>query len=82
MTSDKHTLVGELINDELMERGWTLADLAAKSGLTALRIREVVVGGSPMTKVVALGLSNAFGTSMEFWINLNKQSQERRKGGR
>lgn len=72
-----HELIGELINDELMERGWTIEDLAAKSGLTALRLREVVVGTSPMTKVVALGLSNAFGTSMDLWLNLGRESRER-----
>lgn len=70
MTNGGRELVGELINDELMERGWTLDDLAAKSGLKPIRLREVVAGGSPVTKVVALGLANAFGTSMDFWINL------------
>jgi len=70
MTTEKRRLIGEIITDELMERGWSLEDLASKSGIQALRLRELVAGGSPMTKLVALGLSNALGTSMEFWLNL------------
>lgn len=79
MTSKQRKLLGEIINDELMERGWTLEDLASKSQLQAVRLRELVAGTGPMTKVVALGLSNAFGTSMEFWINLCHQPQGERK---
>ena len=74
MTSEQRKLLGELINDELMERGWTLEDLASKSQLQALRIRELIAGNGPMTKVVALGFSNAFGTSMEFWLRLTSDS--------
>ena len=75
MTSDQRKLIGEIINDELMERGWTLEDLASKSGLQAFRLRELVAGCGPMTKIVALGLSNAFGTSMDFWLNLSHETQ-------
>jgi len=75
MTSEQRKLLGEIINDELMERGWNLEDLSRKSGLQVLRIRELVAGSGPMTKIVALGLSNAFGTSMEFWLRLTSEAR-------
>ncbi len=66
-------IVGEVIRDELYERGWTMDDLEERSQIKKVRIREVCNGSPGMTKVVAIGLSNAFGTSMEFWLNLANQ---------
>jgi len=75
VTKEQRELIAELINDEMAERGWTIEDLAAKSELSALRLRELREGCGPMTKIVALGLSKAFGTSMELWLNLVRESE-------
>lgn len=64
---------GEFIREEMRARGWTIDYLAALLGWqpTALRLirnghRSVVPDGA------ALDLAKVFGTSAEFWLNLQR----------
>lgn len=61
---------GDYVKEEMEERGWTIVDLEEKSQLKGYVLRELIAHNRNVTPVVALGLSQAFGTSKDFWINL------------
>ena len=62
---------GEFLRDELEARGWTQADLAEIMGRPPSMIAQLVAGKRGITPETARGLSAAFGTSAEFWMNLD-----------
>ncbi|HET8629888.1 MAG TPA: HigA family addiction module antitoxin [Thermomicrobiales bacterium] len=66
---------GEILRDELEERGWTQADLAQIMGRPAGAIAQIVAGKRGITPETAQGLSAALGTSAEFWMNLDASYQ-------
>lgn len=66
---------GEFIRDELDERGWTQADLAKITGRPLPTINLIINGKTSITPETAIGLSNAFGTSAQFWLNLETAYQ-------
>jgi len=61
---------GELVREELAERGWTQADLAEILGVSERLVSEVVGGKRGISAGTAQGLAAAFGTSAQFWLNL------------
>lgn len=61
---------GEFIRDELEERGWTQADLAKIMGRPLPVINLIISGKKSITPETATELASAFGTSPEFWLNL------------
>lgn len=61
---------GEFLRDELDERGWTQADLAMIMGRPLSAVNQIITGKKGITPETALELSGAFGTSAEFWLNL------------
>jgi len=63
-------LPGDLIKEELEERGWTQEDLAEILGRTASAINEVITGKRGITVDTAKGLGEAFGTGAQFWLNM------------
>jgi HTH-type transcriptional regulator/antitoxin HigA len=66
---------GEFIRDELEERGWTQADLAKITGRPLPTINLIINGKTSITPETAIELSNAFGTSPQFWLNLETAYQ-------
>jgi plasmid maintenance system antidote protein VapI len=66
----------KLIADELTARRWTIDDLAQRSGLTVKTIVEVFYQGEPVDETIADGLSLAFGTSIDLWLNLQRNHQQ------
>ena len=68
-------LPGEFIRDELEERGWTQADLAKIMDRPLPTVNLLITGKRAITPETALGLSGAFGTSAEFWMNLETAYQ-------
>lgn len=66
---------GETLRDELEERGWTQAEFAEILGRPQSRINEILNGKRAITPDLARDLSAAFGTSPEFWLNLEAQYQ-------
>ncbi|MBN1476891.1 HigA family addiction module antidote protein [Candidatus Sumerlaeota bacterium] len=62
---------GEFIKDELEERGWTQADLARIMGRNAASLNQVITGKVAVTPETAKQLSEAFGTSPEYWLHLD-----------
>ncbi|MBI1920953.1 MAG: HigA family addiction module antidote protein [Geobacter sp.] len=64
---------GRILTRELEARGWTQKDLARIMGRPAQAINEIVKGIKQITPETALELAEAFGTSAEFWTNLEAQ---------
>ncbi|MFB3815547.1 MAG: HigA family addiction module antitoxin [Terriglobales bacterium] len=61
---------GEFIKEELQERGWTQQDLADILGRDTATISALVTGRKPIGPEIAQDLAAAFGTSAEYWMNL------------
>ncbi|MGI8644067.1 MAG: HigA family addiction module antitoxin [Thermomicrobiales bacterium] len=66
---------GDFLREELEERGWTQADLADIVGRPIGTVNEIIKGKRKITPETAEGLSSAFGTSAEFWLNLESAYQ-------
>ncbi len=61
---------GRILRRELDARGWTQKDLAEIMGRPPQTIAEIVQGTKRITPETALQLADAFGTSANFWTNL------------
>ncbi len=61
---------GEFIREEIEERGWTQEDLAAILGRPLRLVNEIIMGKRGITPETANGIAAAFGTSAQFWMNL------------
>jgi antitoxin HigA-1 len=65
---------GEVLEEEFLKPlGITKYRLAKGIGVSATRIGEIIAKKRPITTETALLLSRAFGTTAEFWINLQTQ---------
>jgi HTH-type transcriptional regulator/antitoxin HigA len=61
---------GDFIREELEARGWTQRDLAEIVGRPVQVINAIVNAKKEITPETAIALGAAFGTSPEFWLNL------------
>jgi addiction module HigA family antidote len=61
---------GEHLAEELRELGMSAAELARKLNVSANRITGILHGRRAITGDTALRLAHFFGTSAEFWLNL------------
>lgn len=61
---------GEHLAEELRELGMSAAELARKLQVPTNRITEILNGRRAITGDTALRLAHFFGTSAEFWLNL------------
>lgn len=66
---------GRIILRELEARGWSQQDLAAIMGRPEQAISEIIRAKKQITAETALQLAKAFGTSPDFWLNLEMQYQ-------
>lgn len=80
---------GEILKEEFLDpMGMSQAHLAEKAGIAAMRISEIIRGRRGITADTALGLAEAFGTSPEFWLqlqmryDLDRARLNRAKGGK
>ena len=64
---------GEVLADELSERGLNANRLAAALHIPPNRISAILKGQRGVTADTALRLSRFFGVSAEFWMNLQDQ---------
>jgi HTH-type transcriptional regulator/antitoxin HigA len=71
---------GDLIREELNARGWTQRDLAEIVGRPIQAINAVVNAKKEVTPETAVALGAAFGTSPEFWLNLESAYRLSRVG--
>ena len=63
---------GEHLAEELSELGMSAASLARQIAVPTNRITEILNGRRAITGDTALRLAHFFGTSPEFWLNLQK----------
>ena len=61
---------GEHLAGELGALGMSAAELARQLGVPTNRITEILNGRRAITGDTALRLAHFFGTSAEFWLNL------------
>lgn len=61
---------GEILADEIAERGLSITRLARDLDVPTNRLTEIVAGRRSVTADTALRLSLYLGTSARFWMNL------------
>ncbi len=61
---------GEHLGEELRELGMSAAELSRQIGVPVNRVAGIINGQRGVTADTALRLSHWFGTSPEFWLNL------------
>lgn len=73
---------GDRIRAELKARGWTQRDLAEITGQRPDYLNRIIVGKVGISPAMATRLAAAFGTSAEFWLNLQNAYRLWRIGNR
>ena len=63
---------GEILADELIEMGISGAQLARTLRVPANRISQIIAGKRAISADTALRLARHFGTTPDFWMNLQK----------
>ncbi len=63
---------GEILGEELEERGLSANALAGALGVPTNRITAILKGQRGVTADTALRLSRYLGTTPQFWLNLQK----------
>lgn len=66
---------GEFLREELEAREWSQEELADILNRPARLVSELISGKRSITPQTAIGLAEAFGTSPEYWMNLESQYQ-------
>lgn len=61
---------GAVLEEKMKERGWTQTDLAIILGKPQRSISEIINGKKAVTPDTACALAHAFGTTAEFWMQL------------
>ena len=65
------TTPGEILKDDFLDAmGITAYELAKGIGVDPMRISRIINGTRKITADTAIRLSRYFGTSAEYWINL------------
>lgn len=68
---------GEILSDELAELGVSPAELARQIDVPANRISQIINRKRSITGDTALRLGHWFGTSGQFWLNLQSSYELR-----
>lgn len=70
---------GRILKEEFLD-GFNLsqADLSERTGIPRSTVNEIVKGKRPLNAETALALGIFFGTSAQFWLNLQTQFDIRR----
>lgn len=63
---------GEILTDELEELGISASELARLIDVPANWITQIIAGKRAISADSAVRLGHFFGTSAEFWLNLQK----------
>ena len=71
--SDLAVPPGELLAEELNQRGMSQSELAKRMGRSTHTISNVVHARKAITPQIALELETVLGMSAEFWLNLDRR---------
>jgi HTH-type transcriptional regulator/antitoxin HigA len=71
---------GLFIREELEARGWSQRDLAEILGRPSQAVNAIINGHKQITPRTARELEAAFGSSAEFWLNLEMVYRLHREG--
>ena len=63
---------GEILDEELKELGMSARNLAEILGVPSNRLSQIIGGKRDITADTALRLARYFGTSPDFWMNLQR----------
>ena len=75
MTKRKPTTVGEMLTEEFMEPlGLTQGALAEAMGVQRKHVNELCNNRRNVTAATALILARVFGTSPDFWLNVQRRN--------
>jgi HTH-type transcriptional regulator/antitoxin HigA len=66
---------GDFLQEELEARGWSQSRLARVLGRPIQVVNEIINGKKAITPQTAAELAAAFGTSAEYWLNLENAWQ-------
>jgi len=78
-TSRKSTHPGEVLQEEFLNpQGMSTEDLAKKTLIPSDFLDRIVRGERPVTVYLAERLAKTFGTTKEFWMNLQTQYDNQR----
>jgi HTH-type transcriptional regulator/antitoxin HigA len=66
---------GDFLREELEAREWTQQELADILDRPPRLVNEIISGRRAITPETARGFAEAFGTSAEFWMNLESRYQ-------
>ncbi len=67
---------GDFIKEELEARGWSQQSLAEIMGRQTSVVSAIVNGKRAISLDIATELSSALGTSVDYWMNLEKSYQQ------
>ena len=73
LTPYEATHPGEMIKDELKERGLTQKMLSEQTGIKPSVLSETINGKRPVSLNVAVALGKALGIPAEIWMNMQNQ---------
>jgi HTH-type transcriptional regulator/antitoxin HigA len=62
---------GDVIKEELEERGWTQRDLADIMGVQPSVVSAIIKGTKPISLDLARNLAAALGPSAQYWVNMD-----------
>ena len=68
---------GEILGEELEELGVSAEDLADALDVSPERVVAILAEQDGVSEDIALGLSGYFGTTAQFWLNLQASYEER-----
>src|SRR5215210_2091180 len=68
---------GEILRDELEERGWTQSVLADVMGRPEAAVSEIINGKRRISPEIAEDLAEALGTSAESWVRMEAIYRQR-----
>jgi HTH-type transcriptional regulator/antitoxin HigA len=66
---------GDFLKEEMEARNWTQEDLASVMGKSLRLVNDIVNGKRAITPQTAKALGSAFGTSAQYWMNLESAWQ-------
>lgn len=74
--------VGDFILEELRARRWLERDFCEKTGLPRTTLDRLCDGVGKLKEHEATAIAPVFGTSVQFWLDLDTSYRERKYGKR